>query len=400
MHSKIIVLLLLLSFNIQAATNNSACSIFDNVESENRPQASDPTKSEERFREIITQVSNLYVQTIKDLGGELSIETDWASDTNNAYAQREESKWIIKLFGGYYRNYSMTDDAFAGIVCHELGHHLGGAPFKPTKQGIRWASSEGQADYWASAVCLKKYFETYPKEVQLDNLNTKKQCDEKYQDTSERNICYREALSALSIAKVFNGGGSYYTNFAGSTSTAIASFSQYEHPDAQCRYDTFMAGTLCSPADSNLELERKLLKSENSYNDFLCEETVNGQLTYVNKRPTCWFNPNALYYSKNYSADVKVKPIFKGLQYIEVEVKYMNFFAGDYSIKLTPDDETRKFLMVFRDHYDLKLEKNKYGIYQFSYKFNKKTKGMMRFNLSISFNGKEIITDTVQVRAR
>lgn len=39
------------------------------------------------------------------------------------------------------------------MLCHELGHHLGGAPFKPD---ISWMSTEGQADYFSGSTCLKK----------------------------------------------------------------------------------------------------------------------------------------------------------------------------------------------------------------------------------------------------
>ena len=47
------------------------------------------------------------------------------------------------------------------MICHEVGHHLGGAPFMPKYYEDYYlfrGSSEGQADYYATSNCLKKWF--------------------------------------------------------------------------------------------------------------------------------------------------------------------------------------------------------------------------------------------------
>ena len=47
------------------------------------------------------------------------------------------------------------------MICHEVGHHLGGAPFMPKYYEDYYlfrGSSEGQADYYAANTCLKKWF--------------------------------------------------------------------------------------------------------------------------------------------------------------------------------------------------------------------------------------------------
>lgn len=50
------------------------------------------------------------------------------------------------------------------LVCHELGHLLGGAPYKTEKLGRRYKtqliSTEGQSDYWAGRECLPQLTET------------------------------------------------------------------------------------------------------------------------------------------------------------------------------------------------------------------------------------------------
>lgn len=40
----------------------------------------------------------------------------------------------------------MTRDGLALVICHELGHHFGGAP-KSTVPLKKWNSYKGQVDY-------------------------------------------------------------------------------------------------------------------------------------------------------------------------------------------------------------------------------------------------------------
>jgi hypothetical protein len=42
------------------------------------------------------------------------------------------------------------------IICHELGHHVGGFPFvSGTPFGGYWAATEGQSDYYSTQVCAR-----------------------------------------------------------------------------------------------------------------------------------------------------------------------------------------------------------------------------------------------------
>lgn len=53
----------------------------------------------------------------------------------------------------------ITPNGFALLLCHELGHLFGGHPKKIYNGQVSWAASEGQADYFAASICLKKLYE-------------------------------------------------------------------------------------------------------------------------------------------------------------------------------------------------------------------------------------------------
>jgi hypothetical protein len=57
------------------------------------------------------------------------------------------------MYGGLARYPGMTEMGFQIVLCHEIGHHLGGQP--TYNQGRDWASVEGQSDYWATLSCMK-----------------------------------------------------------------------------------------------------------------------------------------------------------------------------------------------------------------------------------------------------
>lgn len=110
--------------------------------------------SEETFNSVIDEAEELYTSIISGMGGTLEIERNWEDGTVNAYAQRLGSTWKVSMFGGLARHETITRDGFALVVCHEIGHHIGGAPKKVSYWSNPWASNEGQADYFATLKCL------------------------------------------------------------------------------------------------------------------------------------------------------------------------------------------------------------------------------------------------------
>jgi hypothetical protein len=103
--------------------------------------------TEEQFNSVIESVETIYAPIISELGGTLKVVRNWSDSTVNAYAQRVGNEWRVSMFGGLARHDTITADGFALVVCHEIGHHIGGAPRKTSTWSNPWASNEGQADY-------------------------------------------------------------------------------------------------------------------------------------------------------------------------------------------------------------------------------------------------------------
>ena len=70
------------------------------------------------------------------------------TNTVNANASQRGRTWIVNMYGGLARRPEITPDGFAMVLCHELGHHMGGFPFVSG-----WAANEGQSDLFATLSC-------------------------------------------------------------------------------------------------------------------------------------------------------------------------------------------------------------------------------------------------------
>ena len=102
--------------------------------------------SEADFNEVLDWVSEIYTPIFKEKGLNFSILRGWSDGTVNAYAYQAGGTAYIKMFGGLARRSEVTKFGFLAVACHEVGHHLGGAPKYP--DGNLWASNEGQSDYF------------------------------------------------------------------------------------------------------------------------------------------------------------------------------------------------------------------------------------------------------------
>src|SRR5690606_9265008 len=100
-------------------------------------------------------VTRVYAPIMESKGASLKVFKNWKSSTVNAYVTGRGKVRKITMLGGLARHKSITPDGLAYVVCHELGHHLGGFP-KKTWPSV-W-SNEGQADYFANLKCLRKVF--------------------------------------------------------------------------------------------------------------------------------------------------------------------------------------------------------------------------------------------------
>ena len=247
--------------------------------------------NEAEFNKVIDETEELYTEFIKEqYGGTLQIERKWDDGTVNAYAQRLGKVYKVSMFGGLARHPEATSDGFRAVLCHEIGHHIGGAPKRTSWWGgAMWASNEGQSDYYATSKCLKKYFETdlqetvkrYNKASTKEQLFAKAECDKIFNNVDEAAMCYRASEAGKSLARLL---GSLRNNADVKYDTpdpAVVSSTDHNHPKAQCRLDTYFQGALC-------DKDYTLLPSATDATTGYCVRKDN---YYTGVRPLCWYKP-------------------------------------------------------------------------------------------------------------
>ncbi len=244
--------------------------------------------SVDQFNKVIDKVAAIYSPVIAAKGATLDMKRDWESGKVNAYASRDMARgtiWTVAMFGGLARHPLMTEDAFAVVVCHELGHHLGGAPKKtqPFQVDRKWGSNEGEADYFATVKCLKKVFAPDDNEAVLADKTippeVKTKCQLIYKNAQENALCQRVSLAGLEVAIFLSTLGKDKKEVSFSTpDTKKVWMIDNDHPNAQCRLDTYFSGALCDK-DAGVELGQK------DPSEGACAKK-NGDSTGL--RPRCW----------------------------------------------------------------------------------------------------------------
>ncbi|HLE10590.1 MAG: hypothetical protein A2504_08975 [Bdellovibrionales bacterium RIFOXYD12_FULL_39_22] len=247
------------------------------------------TMTEQIFNDVITRINNIYTPVVERRGNILKINSSWSDDTVNAYAQQTGNTWQINLFGGLARHQAITPDGFAMVVCHEMGHHIGGAPKKTSWFGTIWASSEGQADYYSSAKCVKRYFAEdnnvdIVAAMNVDPIATQK-CNQAFSNPEEIAMCQRAAMAGLALGKLFEDLLNETTPIKFSTpdQTVVSRTNTGGYPPTQCRFDTYFAGALC---DKDVTVDPS--DDSDDENEGFCAAKDNYTL---GTRPLCWFKP-------------------------------------------------------------------------------------------------------------
>lgn len=243
--------------------------------------------TEAEFHSVLDEIEKYYTPVIAAKGGVLRVNREWSNSTVNASAQRFGNTYTINMYGGLARHQVMTKDGFMLVACHEIGHHIGGAPKIASWWGSNdWATNEGGSDYFASLRCMRAMFnETdtleFIKNAQIDPfLRTK--CEEMYQTQAEENLCMRIGMAGFTGASLFHtmSGTTNPLRFDLPDPNVVTKTSD-SHPKPQCRLDTYFQGGLCLH-DMAVEL------SDNDPVVGTCNEST-GQSSGL--RPRCWFKP-------------------------------------------------------------------------------------------------------------
>jgi hypothetical protein len=168
------------------------------------------------------------------------------------------------------------------VVCHELGHHIGGAP-----KSSEWAANEGQADYFGSMKCMRRILESDNNRSIISSIKVDEEaqtkCQNIYHNDNEIALCERIAMAGKSLALVLADlGGSSKVEF-NTPDKSIVTRTDNNHPAAQCRLDTYFNGILCDKSwDQDVD--------NSNASTGVCTKR-DGYSNGV--RPLCWYKPSA-----------------------------------------------------------------------------------------------------------
>ncbi len=237
-----------------------------------------------QFNQVMDRIEKIYGPEIKARGGRLVLKRLWDNPTVNASAQRSGNDYVLNMYGGLARHAAITQDGMALVACHEMGHHIGGAP---KYGGMDWASNEGQADYFANLKCLRRMFAdegasfTGPKG---EDPGPKAACAASFQSATDRAMCVRGSMAGMSVTELFRILRNQTVLPRFDTPDAAVVTTMYDgHPDTQCRLDTYYAGSVCGRAVGDQVSETDPAKGTCTI--------AGGQASGY--RPRCWYKPGA-----------------------------------------------------------------------------------------------------------
>lgn len=232
-----------------------------------------------QFEEVIQQVVDIYDPIFKEKGLRLQSFPNWRSTQVNARADRRGRVRRIIMFGGLGRHELVNADELSLITCHEIGHHLGGAP-----KASNWASGEGQADYFSTMKCLRKLFLKFPKELDMNKVpvNIQNSCRENFKAEADIQVCMRSSLTGLNVANLFATLNGTIAPDPTSIDENEARRTNHRHPAPQCRFDTYFNGAIC-PVDHEVEFSNRDAAIGACHN-------LNGNSQGM--RPRCWYKPS------------------------------------------------------------------------------------------------------------
>ena len=236
-----------------------------------------------QFNWVMDKMSSLYSGIVAARGAKFIIDRRWSDPTVNAYAdQNTPGAYTIHMFGGLARHPEVTVDAMALVACHELGHHLGGAPTKPAPGN--WAANEGQADYWGAMKCLRHFFDGDNQQQAMQGLNVPSsvvaKCNAEYSNYNEQLVCQRSAMAGLALGNLLSAVTNDRTAASYDTpDRSVVAVTFDDHPQTQCRLDTFLQASLCDHTIAEAD-------SATDPNIGVCS-LRNGNT--IGNRPTCWY---------------------------------------------------------------------------------------------------------------
>lgn len=187
---------------------------------------------------VIDQLLKLQQEEVSLRGPEIRLEIIKSKKMSASSKWKKRNKiGLIQLSEQILQAASTDEVVLALILCHEMGHFLGGEPFvrvnQPAINTVSFRnpypnmSVEGQADFYSTNVCIKKYarenalaedilYASFIKTISL-----------------YRDILHEQTNTNLLLPSI-DTPSNYVTN---RTLDAV-----HEYPSLQCRLDTLISG--------------------------------------------------------------------------------------------------------------------------------------------------------------
>jgi hypothetical protein len=252
-----------------------------------RLQATPERFSPAELEGLKTEFARVYTEEFAQLGGPFKVNFFRSIPSLYSFATIKNGSYEVAIMGGNLDKRVMDLDSLRLLVCHEIGHFLGGAPKRilldPTEDQP-WNSVEGAADYYASLKCMKRVLKDQDHAVVLEGREVRDAittpCRTRYENQDDQSLCIRSALAAEKLSLFFAiSAQSTLVPQVETPDTSRVERTRFEHPPLQCRLDTYWAGILC-PVPTNQSLDDK------NPNRGACQEAADG---LPQARPPCWF---------------------------------------------------------------------------------------------------------------
>lgn len=236
--------------------------------------------------EIANETLIVFQEFFSALSRPFRIEKRWEDPSVVGGAINDGSEYLVTLHGGLLRHPHLDKDTLRITICHEMGHHFGGAPRRSApmewpgpfdRDGRMLSSSEGQADYYTTATCFRKLVDKNDSssEISQDLIppTLKKKCEASWgSHTKESRICIRSVVAAR---KLLTLNHPFEISVETPSLTPAPRLIRDEFPSRQCRLDTYLAGALCRD-------QLPLQFSEDDAKPTRCSHPEGQQ-------PSCWF---------------------------------------------------------------------------------------------------------------
>ena len=204
-----------------------------------------PHVTEELFNKVIDAALTVYNPIAKENHESLKVNRRWTDSTVNANCRRSGGAVEINMYGGLARRDEVTPDAFALVLCHELGHAYGGAPYIQVSSKM---AAEGQADYYGSSACLDAVYKVLPPNPSMIHTTdyTQQKCSERASANSDDyNTCLRQLSAGQGLGNLLSALMKQDAPNYETPDPLVVKKTELSYPSTvQCRLDTYHNGIL------------------------------------------------------------------------------------------------------------------------------------------------------------